>query len=54
VTAQIGAVATMTEWEDRVTQARRERQLSADAAARRLDDATAAADRSIKEIRSFG
>jgi GNAT superfamily N-acetyltransferase len=43
----------MTEWEDRVTQARRERQLSADAAARRLDDATAAADRSIRWLAAY-
>jgi ribosomal protein S18 acetylase RimI-like enzyme len=46
-------MAIETEWEDRVTQARRERQVNADAAARRLADATAAADRSISWLAAY-
>jgi ribosomal protein S18 acetylase RimI-like enzyme len=46
-------MAIEAEWEDRVTQARRERQVNADAAARRLADATAAADRSIRWLAAY-
>ena len=46
-------MAIETEWEDRVTQARRERQVNADAAARRLADAITAADRSIRWLAAY-